>query len=128
MKLLQNKNINLIPKHKTIQIKKHIPDNESKGTLFENNKHINNEKYLKFRSDLARIIFLYKYGGLYYDLDMILLKDFKCLLGIEFCYTWSIKNTGNNGILRLLKNSQNSVDLINKYLNILKKKIFCFTF
>ena len=73
---------------------------------------------------MARIIFLYKYGGLYYDLDMILLKSFNNLLGIEFCYSWSTKKTGNNGILRLFKNSQNCIDLMNKYNLTLQNKKF----
>ena len=121
-KTFTNENINLIPKHKNIEIKKYIPNEEAKGTLFEKNIHINNEKYLKFRSDLARVIFLYKYGGVYYDLDMILLKDFDSLLNIEFCYTWSLKNTANNGLLRLFKNSNICKNIIEKYNNFLKDK------
>ena len=69
-----NNNKSKIPRHHNIEIKKYEPNLESKGTLFEQLKYINNERYLKFRSDLARIIFLYKYGGLYYDLDMILIN------------------------------------------------------
>ena len=61
------------------------------------------------------MIFLYKYGGIYYDLDMILLKDLMPLLGIEFCYTWSDKKRGNNAILRLFKNSVNCKMIIGKY-------------
>ena len=34
-------NINIIPKHKNIEIKKYIPDKEAKNTLFENNSYIN---------------------------------------------------------------------------------------
>ncbi len=94
---------NKVSKHDNIIVKKYIPDEEAKGTLFQDNSHINQEKYLKFRSDLARIIFLYKYGGLYFDLDMILLKDLKPLLGLEFCYTWSYLKQGNNGLLRIKK-------------------------
>jgi len=108
-------NLNLIPKHKNIEIKKYVPDSEAKGTLFENKKFINNENYLKFRSDCARLLFLYNYGGLYYDLDMILLKDFNSLLNLEFCYTWSDKNRGNNGILRLKKQSDNCKHIMSKY-------------
>ena len=116
-KTFTDKNINIIPKHNNIEIKKYTPTEEAKGTLFENNSHLNQEKNLKFRSDIARIIFLYKYGGLYYDLDMILLKNFKCLLGIEFCYMWADLKYGNNGLLRLFKKSQNCIDLMNKYNN-----------
>ena len=108
-----------VPKHDNIFVKKYIPNEESKGTLFERYQYINQEKYLKFRSDIARVIFLYKYGGLYYDLDMILLKDLKPLLGIEFCYSWGPLKTGNNGILRIKKGSDNSIKILEKYKYIM---------
>ena len=85
-------NIKLIPKHNNIKIKIYNPSIESKNTPFENNKFINFNEYIKFRSDIARLLFLYNYGGLYFDLDMILLKDFDYLLNIEFCYQWSNQN------------------------------------
>jgi len=119
-KTYTEKNINLIPKHQNIEIKKYVPNIEAKNTLFENKKFINNTKYLKFRSDLARIIFLYKYGGLYFDLDMILLKDFMPLLGLEFCYTWSLKKSANNGLLRFFKNSSICKKIMQKYIDLLK--------
>ncbi len=109
------KNINLIPKHKNIVVKKYIPNNEAKNTFFENKKFINDKKYIKFRSDIARLLFLYNYGGVYYDLDMILLKDLMPLLDVEFCYSWSDKNRGNNGILRLKKKSKNCEQILKKY-------------
>jgi len=115
---------NKVPKHNNIIIKKYVPDIEAKDTLFEGKQIINQNKFLKFRSDLARIIFLHKYGGLYYDLDMILLKDLKPLLGIEFCYAWSTKKEGNNGILRIKKNSELSNQLIQKYLELIPNKKF----
>lgn len=100
-----------------IQIKLYDSSAEADETLFENYKHLNNSTNLKFRSDIARIIILYKYGGLYFDLDMILLKDMSPLLHLEFCYSWSYLNKGNNGLLRLFKGSQNCLDLMDKYLN-----------
>lgn len=109
--------INKVPNHNNIIIKKYIPNEAAKGTLFEKHPYLNQQKYLKFRSDIARIIFLYKYGGLYYDLDMILLKDLKPLLGLEFCYTWSYLKQGNNGLLRIKKQSKLSIQLMEKYIN-----------
>ena len=106
-----------VPKHSNIVVKKYIPNKESKGTLLEKYPYINQDKYLKFRSDIARVIFLYKYGGLYFDLDMILLKNLKPLLGIEFCYTWGSRKTGNNGILRIKKKSSLARQIMNKYIN-----------
>ena len=48
---------------------------------------------------MARLIILYKYGGIYIDLDIFLLKDFTPLFGMKFCYAWSYLKTGNNAIL-----------------------------
>lgn len=122
------KNQKLIPKHDNIIVKKYIPKQEAIGTLFENNKWINETNKLKFRSDLARVIFLYKYGGLYFDLDMVLLKDMKPLLGVEFCYTWANLKHGNNGILRYFKESANILKLMQKYNSVLKKQKFYISF
>ena len=112
-----NSNKELIKDHKNIKIKKYCPNKEKLDTPFYNYKFVDQTKSLKFRSDIARIIFLYKYGGLYYDLDMILLKDLKPLLNKEFCYTWSYIKRGNNGILRLKKQSELCYQLMNKYKN-----------
>ena len=120
-KTFTDKNVDIIPKHKNIEIKKYIPNNEAKNTPLEKYQHLNQQAFLKFRSDIARILFLYNYGGLYYDLDMILLKDLMPLLGVEFCYTWSYLKKGNNGILRLFKKSDSSIHLINKYYKLRNK-------
>lgn len=104
----------IIPNHKNIKIKKYIPNNEAQNTPFINYIHLNQNYSLKFRSDIARILFLYNYGGVYFDLDMILLKDLLPLLGIEFCYSWSNLKKGNNGLLRLKKGNGKLMD---KYLN-----------
>ena len=65
-------------------MKKYIPDELAKNTLLENHRVLNQTKFLKFRSDIARILFLHKHGGLYYDLDMILLKNLRPLLNGNF--------------------------------------------
>ena len=117
-------NIKLIPNHDNIKIKIYNPNIESKNTPFQNKKFLTFNLYIKFRSDIARLLFLYNYGGLYFDLDMILLKDLDYLLNIEFCYTWSnIKNRGNNGILRLFKNSKNCIAIMNQYYENIPKRI-----
>ncbi len=127
-KTFTQNNKKIIPKHPNISIKCYIPDIEAKGTLFENNRWINEVNKLKFRSDLARIIFLYKYGGLYFDLDMVLLKDMKPLLGVEFCYMWADLKHGNNGILRYFKGGDGILELMKKYISVLKNHKFHINF
>lgn len=63
------------------------PIDESKGTPLENFNYLNvkdNTYYL--RSDLMRILLVYKYGGIWIDMDIVLLRDFKPLFNIEFMY------------------------------------------
>lgn len=113
-----------ITTHKNILVKKYAPNYESENTPLQHKDYVNQTKYLKFRSDLARLIFLYKYGGLYYDLDMILLKDLMPILDLEFCYQWSVEPKGNNGILRLKKQSLICKYIMDKYILELKKRSF----
>tara|TARA_R110002020_G_C16317913_1_gene774494 strand:+ start:8797 stop:9780 length:984 start_codon:yes stop_codon:yes gene_type:complete len=39
-------------------------------------------------SGIMRFLVLYKFGGIYYDMDMVLLRDFKPILGQDFAYQW----------------------------------------
>lgn len=39
-------------------------------------------------SDLARVMFLWKTGGVWYDMDVVLLRDFKPLFDQEYMYMW----------------------------------------
>ena len=116
-----NNEILKIPKHNNIKVISYDPTIESKGTLLNDKDYIHNKKFVKFRSDMARLIILYKYGGIYIDLDIFLLKDFTPLFGIEFCYAWSYLKTGNNAILRFKKKSDKIIELMNRYSNVLKE-------
>lgn len=63
----------------------------AKGTPLEDNK-----KYLNVYDDerhwmssgVMRFLVLYKFGGIYMDMDMILLRDFKPILDQSFAYQW----------------------------------------
>lgn len=109
-------NLKKIPIHKNIIIKEYNDMELSKNTPFENKNFVYQKKFLKFRSDIARILFLYHYGGLYFDFDIILLKNFENLLGTEFCYNWSnLYKNGNNGLIRFYKKSDELLKLMDKY-------------
>ena len=73
-------NKKIIPNHPNIIIKEYNSLQESKNTPFENQPFIDYKLNLKFRSDIARMMILHNYGGIYYDLDLILFKDLNCLL------------------------------------------------
>jgi len=45
-----------------------------------------NKHYLQ--SDLFRLMILYKYGGVWADMDIVFLRDFKAILDQEYMYQW----------------------------------------
>ena len=69
-----------------------------------------------WRSDVFRLIILYKYGGIYFDLDTIWLRPLPLLFGeigdVEFCYCWGIEPYGNNAVVRLNAGGPNATALI----------------
>ncbi len=88
---------------------------QKKGTLFEPYSFKYTEKSgVKFRADHFRYLILHKYGGLYFDLDVIMIRDLSCFLGIEFCYRWSNSNFGNNAIIHIRKGSPTSIEIMKK--------------
>lgn len=106
--------------HYNVYFYEYDPDKMAKGTPFEGCDFINvtEPKKIKYRSDFARMLILYKYGGLYFDLDMILFKDLAPFLHMEFCYQWSnIDGRGNNALLSLHKGSPMCLKIMNKYVN-----------
>ncbi|KAF9309030.1 hypothetical protein BG003_010295 [Podila horticola] len=58
-------------------------------------------------SDEARFLILYKYGGMYLDADVLLLKDMSPFYdsGIQFAYEWSNTEMYNTAVLKLNQNS-----------------------
>lgn len=125
MNKLRNRFSNLHCYH-VIEFKIYEHDKLSKGTPFEGHNFINikDDKYIKYRSDFARIMILYHYGGIYFDLDMILFKDLSPFLHMEFCYQWSnIDNRGNNALLSLHKGSDMCIYLMERYVDQIKNKL-----
>lgn len=66
------------------------PDNESKGTLLEGKSSILNARDQRYwlQSDLCRILALHKYGGVWIDMDVILINPFTPLAKLEYLYAW----------------------------------------
>ena len=68
--------------------------------LFEENRN------LAFRADGFRLWALHEFGGFYFDLDVMFLKDMGQLIkGPEFVYAWEKQLYANNDIIYLRKNS-----------------------
>jgi hypothetical protein len=70
------------------------------------------------KGDLFRILTLHNYGGVYVDFDVVFLRDFAPLLEQEFMYKWGLEKEMINGaIMRMFKNSELSVNLLNEIAN-----------
>lgn len=82
-------------------------DKEIAGTPFEKIRWlIKAKKQLPFVADDFRLIALYKWGGFYFDLDVLFLKDLSRFLHQDFCYCWENQPFANNAILFMNKDSE----------------------
>lgn len=73
-----------------IELRVYDPIEESKGTIMDGKMQFLTAKDDKhyLQSDLMRILTCYKYGGVFIDMDIVLLRDFGPLLGQEYMYMW----------------------------------------
>lgn len=72
-------------------------ENEIKDTILENKFSTNDvrDSLCYIEGDIFRLLVLYKYGGFYIDMDVLVLRDLSPLSNLEFLYQWG--NSGNNG-------------------------------
>jgi len=72
-----------------IELRAYRPHEEAVGTLMEGRQLLNakDEKHY-LQSDLMRILVCHKYGGVFIDMDIVLLRDFRPLLDQEYMYMW----------------------------------------
>jgi hypothetical protein len=110
-----------------INIKRWNFDEEKIGTILENYQHLNNntinDSLCYIESDIFRLMVLYKYGGFYIDMDVLILRNMSPLNKYEFLYQWGTSGNNNekfsmnNAIMRFDKESLLSTE----YLEILCK-------
>lgn len=78
-------------------------------------------------SDEARFLILHRYGGMYLDADVLLLKDMSPFYdaGVEFAYEWSNTEMYNTAILKMNKGSSVAKRILNaakeKQLQVMEK-------
>jgi WD repeat and SOF domain-containing protein 1 len=65
-------------------------------------------------SDAVRFVVLHKFGGMYIDADILLLRDLQPLYIHEFAYRWSTRDEFNTAVLRLYPKSNISSILIDR--------------
>lgn len=73
-----------------IELRVYDPVAEAVGTIMEGKSDFLSAKDEKhyLQSDLMRILVCHKYGGVFIDMDIVLLRDFGPLLGQEYMYMW----------------------------------------
>jgi hypothetical protein len=64
----------------------------------------NNQASLAYASDIIRFIILQVYGGVWFDLDVLFLKDLNSIKIKRYVSQWGTDECGNAAILRLEKN------------------------
>lgn len=99
---------------------------EIRGTCLEGYTILNsvNDTLCYLEGDLFRLLVLYKYGGFYIDMDVLILRDMSTLNNFEFLYQWGTsgfseiepKITMNGAVMRLNKNSNLSKEFLEKIL------------
>ncbi len=98
-----------------LDVRIYDPIQEAKGTPLEGKMKwltANDDKGWA-DGDLFRILVLYKYGGVYFDCDMVLLRDFSPLLSQEFMYQWgSEMHIQNGALMHVRKGSKFASDLM----------------
>jgi hypothetical protein len=70
---------------------------------------VRNDQYNWKAGDLMRTVALYKYGGLYVDLDVLFVRSFEPLLGEDFVYQWSCHAYWQNAAVILSTQSKGSL-------------------
>ena len=107
-------------------------DEEVKNTILEGKINIQDiqDDLCYLEGDLFRLLILYKYGGFYIDMDVLVLRDMSPLNDLEFLYQWGTSGfnsneptiTMNGAIMRLDKESPLSLELLEKLLTSPKNK------
>ena len=100
-------------KYYTPSMVKSIPSFRRILYLFEETKN------LAFRGDGFRLWALHEFGGFYFDLDVMFLRDMGQLIrGPEFVYAWERQKYANNTIIYFRKNSWLNAYIVRKVRRI----------
>ncbi|CAG8447647.1 17017_t:CDS:1 [Gigaspora rosea] len=97
-------------------------EEESKETPMENSKNLQIEdKHAYLDGDLIRLLVLYKYGGVWFDMDSLFIRDFSPLIEHEWVGQWDCflpeAFPFNGAFMRFKKNSPYVCELLSEMAN-----------
>ncbi len=102
-----------------IQFRQYHPEMEVLGTALATRRDIYDQQDRRVwrDGDLFRILALHNYGGLYVDMDVVLLRNLGPLLDREFIYQWEdLDGLYNGALMHLHRRSQFARELIDGVL------------
>jgi hypothetical protein len=82
---------NIQPYKDLVDFRVYRSEELAKDTPLENSKihfSLGGDQNHWMHSGIMRFLALYNFGGIYYDMDLILLRDFKPILNQDFAYQW----------------------------------------
>lgn len=91
---------------------------ESHGTPYEGRSGLLFRRGGTLDTDEIRCMVTYKYGGFYFDFDVVWLKDISCLEDREFVYRWSTENFANTAVMHIKKGSWRGKAIMDRMINI----------
>src|ERR1700680_4722187 len=116
--------LNLFAKFPNVEFKAYVPEQEAIGTPYEQRIDLVAGRTSVPRrvaldiSNYLRLLALAQYGGVYFDLDVLFLKDLRALCTQEFFSQWSNRPFGNNALMSFRSNSPNIRDLIERSIKL----------
>ena len=111
----------LSPFAPSITFRIYRPELEARGTPLENRPDLYRQQDRRVwrDSDLFRVLALHNYGGVYVDMDVVLLRNLGALLAQEFVYQWDdFDNEYNNALIHLTQRSAFTSALLDGILEI----------
>jgi hypothetical protein len=104
-----------------ITCRQYRPEVEVRGTALEHRPDIfrQQDRRVWRDGDLFRILVLHNYGGVYVDMDVVLLRNLGALLDREFIYQWEDYDGVYNGaLMHLNRTGRFASELIRGVLNL----------
>ena len=94
-------------------------DEQAADTILQGSSILYAKRGITEESDKVRLLVLHKYGGLYFDLDVLFIRDMATLYNGPFVYQWSDKDYANTAIMYLgNKYSKESKELMKRVIKV----------